>query len=228
MLKLCVYCQKPFEALRSAKYCSLVCLKTAKKAVNAAYMRRWSEKNPDIKKQRDQTYKQSHRKELAAKQQKYQRKHYADIKEQKRLWKRSEYHKKRGMLIKRAATYRENNRELLNEKASKYAKEHPEVARSAAKRRRAQLNGSIKNDISITQWEEIKIAFDNCCAYCDTNTAKLTIDHITPLTKGGQHTLWNIVQACKSCNSKKSRNGVLKPVQPLLITVASPRRPTLR
>lgn len=30
-----------------------------------------------------------------------------------------------------------------------------------------------------------------------------TIEHLTPVSRGGDNDWWNIVYACKSCNSKK-------------------------
>jgi len=40
------------------------------------------------------------------------------------------------------------------------------------------------------------------CHYC-TMERKLTLDHVIPLSKGGQHTKANVVPACGPCNSKK-------------------------
>ena len=46
---------------------------------------------------------------------------------------------------------------------------------------------------------------------------RLEMDHITPLSKGGDHTASNIVPCCRSCNAKKGTGPVLKPVQPMLL-----------
>jgi 5-methylcytosine-specific restriction endonuclease McrA len=40
------------------------------------------------------------------------------------------------------------------------------------------------------------------CQYCGTKK-ELTLDHIIPSSKGGQHTWANLVTACKSCNARK-------------------------
>lgn len=42
------------------------------------------------------------------------------------------------------------------------------------------------------------------CFYC--NQPANTIDHIVPIVRGGQHSIGNLVAACKSCNSSKSGN----------------------
>jgi 5-methylcytosine-specific restriction endonuclease McrA len=42
------------------------------------------------------------------------------------------------------------------------------------------------------------------CQYCGrTDTRTLTLDHVVPRSKGGQHTWENLVTACAPCNSKK-------------------------
>ncbi len=58
-------------------------------------------------------------------------------------------------------------------------------------------------DFMPEQWKQIKIAFDYRCAYCGSRT-ELEQDHVTPISKGGNHTAANIVPACRSCNARKS------------------------
>ncbi len=40
------------------------------------------------------------------------------------------------------------------------------------------------------------------CQYCGSKKS-LTLDHVIPRSKGGQHTWDNVVTACESCNSRK-------------------------
>jgi 5-methylcytosine-specific restriction endonuclease McrA len=42
----------------------------------------------------------------------------------------------------------------------------------------------------------------HACQYCG-NAKKLTLDHVIPRSKGGQHTWDNVVAACETCNSVK-------------------------
>jgi 5-methylcytosine-specific restriction endonuclease McrA len=85
-------------------------------------------------------------------------------------------------------------------------------------RRRARKAAAPRNDLTATQWKEIKAAYGNRCVYCGKRSKKLTQDHIVPLSKGGSHTAGNIVPACRPCNGKKRDRAVLKPVQPMLLT----------
>jgi len=41
------------------------------------------------------------------------------------------------------------------------------------------------------------------CAYCGCHYGKLTVDHITPRSRGGKTTFENCVSSCRSCNNKK-------------------------
>jgi 5-methylcytosine-specific restriction endonuclease McrA len=43
---------------------------------------------------------------------------------------------------------------------------------------------------------------NHVCQYCGSGK-RLTLDHVIPRSKGGQHTWNNVVAACESCNSKK-------------------------
>ena len=42
------------------------------------------------------------------------------------------------------------------------------------------------------------------CQYCGKETRQLTLDHIVPRYRGGEHTWENVVSACVSCNRRKA------------------------
>lgn len=72
-------------------------------------------------------------------------------------------------------------------------------------RRQVERAGSVTPD----QWaDQIKL-FGNQCAYCPS-CGPLTMDHVIPLSKGGQHSIDNVVPACKPCNSSKN-NEIWRP-----------------
>ena len=50
---------------------------------------------------------------------------------------------------------------------------------------------------------KIKEAWDHKCAYCGSDK-ELTIDHITPRSKGGTDVTKNVVCACHDCNQDKA------------------------
>lgn len=41
------------------------------------------------------------------------------------------------------------------------------------------------------------------CQYCGRQTKELTLDHVIPRRRGGEHTWENVVSACKVCNRRK-------------------------
>lgn len=56
--------------------------------------------------------------------------------------------------------------------------------------------------LSPDAWQFTLIAFEGKCVYCGISD-RLEQDHVTPISKGGLHTVGNVVPACKSCNSRK-------------------------
>lgn len=56
----------------------------------------------------------------------------------------------------------------------------------------------------LTLWEELEWW---SCTYCDRPFGPKVVcqvDHITPLAKGGLHTLSNLAPSCEECNRAKS------------------------
>ena len=98
-------------------------------------------------------------------------------------------------------------------------KAHPEMGRTANARRKAKKK-DLPATLTIEQWEAIKLAYGNRCAYCgkkETIKRPLTQDHVIPISKGGGTTPDNIVPACKSCNSSKHTNLPRQPVKLVLL-----------
>lgn len=42
------------------------------------------------------------------------------------------------------------------------------------------------------------------CQYCGRETRQLTLDHVLPRFRGGEHTWKNVVSACIACNRRKA------------------------
>ena len=56
------------------------------------------------------------------------------------------------------------------------------------------------------------------CQYCGKETRQLTLDHIIPRYRGGQHTWENVVSACVACNRRKAgktpKEAAMKLIRP--------------
>lgn len=67
---------------------------------------------------------------------------------------------------------------------------------------RKKINGGT---LLLVEWEEIKKEFNNTCVCCLKQEPEitLTIDHVTPISKGGLDTKENIQPLCMKCNNVK-------------------------
>jgi 5-methylcytosine-specific restriction endonuclease McrA len=132
-----------------------------------------------------------------------------------------------------SAKYRAANKERANAIVRIWRANNPDKAKTIGKRwhnanrdkvrmhrktRRAKLANAPVNDFTAQQWVALQIAFDHRCAYCHKrHKGRLTQDHVIPLSKGGSHTVSNIVPACSPCNSKKHTGPPPIPVQPIML-----------
>lgn len=74
----------------------------------------------------------------------------------------------------------------------------PEVVFRYVNARRARIAGASAHPLPKRVLRRLRSAQ---CAYC--GQAGGTVDHLVPLSRGGQHAEGNLVPACRSCNSSK-------------------------
>lgn len=67
---------------------------------------------------------------------------------------------------------------------------------------------------------------NHTCQYCGSNK-RLTLDHVIPLSRGGQHTWNNVVTACERCNQHKSDRTTVEAGMPLRTKPKAPMHPTV-
>ena len=79
---------------------------------------------------------------------------------------------------------------------------NPELVKMYNQTRRAK-KASLIATLTLTQWDNILIAFNNACAYCDEGDRSLHQEHFIALSKGGGYDVTNILPSCQSCNSSK-------------------------
>lgn len=80
--------------------------------------------------------------------------------------------------------------------------------RAASSKRRARLRG-VRSTLTARDIAEVFVAFGMRCAYCLRDDVAMEIDHVDPVSRGGDHVPENIVPACRSCNARKSGRGIL-------------------
>lgn len=203
-----------------------------KRLYEAAYRR----EHPEIMRRIHAAFYQRHRLKILAQQkahmsqpaQKAARRIYLETyneehKAEKKAYDAARYEAKRTEKLAQVAGYKEENPKKVRDININYYKNNREKFYQHAQARRARKKEAAVVDLSRAQWEEIKAAYGNRCVYCGRKMRKLSQDHIIPLSKGGDHTVSNIVPACLTCNLKKGNRAPLVPVQPLLLTLAPPR-----
>jgi len=79
---------------------------------------------------------------------------------------------------------------------------HRERRRSDANHRHAVLSGRVGRH-SIAEWLDLVQFYGGRCFYCGAVPKVLTRDHEIPVSRGGDDSIWNILPACQSCNSRK-------------------------
>jgi 5-methylcytosine-specific restriction endonuclease McrA len=179
-------------------------------------MRKYRLADPDKFLKRNATYREANRAELSRKSVLYQQAHPETTRANKRRWANKAYAANPEKYRKATRQYRAANPEKIAALKEKRAEEYLAYVH----RRQARIRGASVSDFTLGQWREVKAAFDFRCAYCGDTPKILCMDHLTPVALGGNHTLHNIVPACFVCNGRKAAGPPLKPVQPLLLTIA--------
>lgn len=101
------------------------------------------------------------------------------------------------------------NRERHDKTRLAWERSHPDKCRLKCEKRRALKYGNTPLDelLTSTEWLAILAEANGHCSYCGKE-AKLTLDHVIPLSKGGKHSRDNIVAACLCCNDSKGTKTV--------------------
>jgi 5-methylcytosine-specific restriction endonuclease McrA len=79
--------------------------------------------------------------------------------------------------------------------------------RQKSKRRKAQMRDSVAIQVKGREIRARFAQFDHRCAYCGAD-GDLHIEHVVPISKGGPHSIGNIIPACESCNYSKRDSEV--------------------
>lgn len=189
-----------------------------------ARQKRWRDTHQEHRAAYDAEYRATHREEIAAKERERDGANREAVRTKNNQW----YHTNAEVVTARIRAKRAADPEQARAKVrARYATPSGRAADQNTKaKRRAQKANAPVNDLTHAQWVEIQEAQGHRCYYCHKRRkGKLTQDHLTPLSKGGSHTLHNVIAVCSSCNSKKGTKKPPVPVQPFLLTLAPSRKP---
>lgn len=166
------------------------------KSCTKAYQQKNYQRNKDRVKANAKRWKQENPERVKEIRQKYLAEHAKENREYQRRW---------------AAEYRKNN--PLNhrrwvaspEKLKQWRKANPEKYRNQKLRRRSREKGT--GQFLVTS-KDIKRLLTQPCIYCGQPSQH--IDHIIPVSRGGEHRVGNLAPACARCNLTKSDRYVME------------------
>lgn len=102
--------------------------------------------------------------------------------------------------LERRAAWRESNRDRIRTNRLRFEARHPDRIRANGSKQTAARKAA--PTFRVTP-KEIRRLLAGPCAYCGDQAEH--IDHVTPLARGGRHSIGNLVGACAACNLSKSK-----------------------
>jgi len=176
-----------------------------------AAQRRWARKHPEYGREKSRRQRAASPRKWRAYHRGYMRRWYATHRRaaRKKLRQRRAADPERWRAYDRAA-YRKI-RKNPKRWARKLAQSSAWVKRNPAKQRQRVENYRVRKigapgSHTLAEWIARVARFRWRCVYCGVRLTlrTLTKDHRIPLSKGGSNSAWNLLPACKSCNSAKA------------------------
>lgn len=108
----------------------------------------------------------------------------------------------RSVAARKSRVWYANHREQRKQTFLSWLNQNRQTYNAVQARRRAR-KAAVLNTLTSAEWLETLEVFGGRCAYCLRDDLPLTMDHMVPISRGGPHTVENVVPACKPCNFKK-------------------------
>jgi 5-methylcytosine-specific restriction endonuclease McrA len=86
----------------------------------------------------------------------------------------------------------------------KWKQANPLKVKEQDLRRRASL---LNNGVYLVTPKDLQKISLSKCLYCNSKE-KITVDHVVPVSRGGTHSIGNLVPACLSCNTSKGAKTI--------------------
>lgn len=185
------------------------------KACLSIVRKKYNRKYNQSKKARETARRYYYSKKGQAIKKAYRQKYTLTEEQKERYREAARLHEKEQKYKDRQKRYRESpkGKKYKAEKDKRHAKtENGKFSKRKTEIKRKHQMKSTDCTLTRKEWIAIKEKFGNRCAYCGKE-ARLEMDHVIPLSRGGTHTASNIVPACRTCNAKKS-NHLLQPADP--------------
>lgn len=89
-----------------------------------------------------------------------------------------------------------------------YYARNPEKRLASTARRQERIDANGRFVVTERDIRRLWVRFDGRCAYCGAKAREA--DHVVPVSRGGRHSIGNLVPACRSCNSSKQRRLIVE------------------
>lgn len=102
--------------------------------------------------------------------------------------------------------YRQGHRKETQQRSNDWGMRNPERKRLHKLTRRARV---YENGIYLVKGKELDRLYASVCFYCGS-TDKIEADHVIPVSRGGRHSIGNLIPACRSCNATKGNRFIIE------------------
>lgn len=100
----------------------------------------------------------------------------------------------------------QKHREKKLAKGRDWARNNPHITRAQNHRRRARLKNA--KTFLVTP-KDVKRLYTSSCLFCG-DTGRIDLDHAIPLSRGGDHSIGNLIPLCDNCNSTKYNKTIME------------------
>lgn len=147
----------------------------------------------------DRQYSASHRNEKRAYMREYAQR--PEVKERVRIYQRQYYRNADSRLKRREYGHRD---EVKLRRRLYHQSPKGKASAKAGKQKRRAFEHSSNGTIAATDVYQQYVAQKGCCWHCGKHLAeKYHVDHLIPLSRGGENSPRNIVISCPECNLSK-------------------------
>ena len=197
---ICCVCGRERENYRSetCRPCYSRAYREEHKEQIAVQKATWRLNHLNHVKEQNRTYYRSHMNELKGRNEKYRIEHREEFKAYSATYRARHLDECRS----REVAYKTSHASEERERRARWAREHKDATNTKTARRRARKK-ALPATLTTKEWEAIKSAYKQRCAYCGKKPARLQQEHVIPLSKDGPTTMSNIVPACPPCNYAK-------------------------
>lgn len=198
--KACTKCGqiKPFsEFYKSKRYKSGVqsaCKRCSYEQVKASIT-----KKPEHYHQKNREWQVKNRKLLSD----LARKYYWENPEVYRSRSRKYSSQNKDLIAVKNFVYKSENAVRLNKQTKEWRIKNPDKVVEQNNRRRQRV---YKNGLFAVSAKEVRKLMSRPCFYCAASSQHL--DHVVPVSRGGRHSIGNLVPSCQKCNQSKANKFI--------------------